>query len=205
MSRLSLPLYAGVLVCLLNASSTVIAQQSATAPGATRKTAPANQKFAAQSAAAPAGQLPNGASSIRETYGDWTVNCRLLEGQKQCLLLQAQGDTQTKQRLFEIELRTPKDGKTEGTVLMPFGLKLDSGAILSLDDKDLGQALRFSTCHPQGCLLPVSLQTATIEAMKKGKVLTVASLNLNNGEVVAFKISLDGFAAASARFAELAR
>jgi invasion protein IalB len=205
MSRLYLPLFAGVLACLLNVASTVFAQQSANTPGGARKTAPANQKFAAQSAAVPAGQLPNGASSISETYGDWTVNCRLVEGQKQCLLVQAQGDTQTKQRIFEIQLRTPKDGKTEGTILMPFGLKLESGAILSLDDKDLGQGLRFSTCTPQGCLLPLSLQTVTIEAIKKGKTLTVASLNLNNGEVVAFKISLEGFAAASARTAELAR
>jgi invasion protein IalB len=45
----------------------------------------------------------------------------------------------------------------------------------------------------------------TIEAMKKGKKLTVASLNLNNGEVVAFKISLEGFAAAAVRVAELAK
>jgi invasion protein IalB len=41
--------------------------------------------------------------------------------------------------------------------------------------------------------------------MKKGKKLTVASLNLNNGEVVVFKISLEGFAAASARVAEVAK
>jgi invasion protein IalB len=206
MSRLYLPLFAGVLAGLLNAGGTVNAQQSSTAPGATRKTAPvpATQKFVAQSAPLAA-HLPNGASSINETYGDWTVNCRLLEGQKQCLLLQAQGNNQTKQRIFEIQLRAPKDGKTEGTILMPFGLKLDSGAVLSLDDKDLGQGLHFSTCTPQGCLLPVSLQTTTIEAMKKSKMLTVASLNLNNGEVVAFKVSLEGFVAASARVAELAR
>jgi invasion protein IalB len=163
-------------------------------------------EICAQSAAAtPATQLPNGASSINETYGDWIVDCRLLEGQKQCMLLQAQGNSQTKQRIFEIQLRTPKDGKAEGTILMPFGLKLDSGAILTLDDKDLGQRLHFSTCTPAGCLLPVSFQTATTDMMKKGKVLTVASLNLNNSEVVAFNISLEGFAAASARIAELAR
>jgi invasion protein IalB len=41
--------------------------------------------------------------------------------------------------------------------------------------------------------------------LKKGKTLTVASLNLNSGEVVTFKISLEGFAAASARIAELGR
>jgi invasion protein IalB len=205
MSRVYLFLFAGALAGLLNGGSAAIAQQSAITPGAARKTAPSNQNFVVGSAAAPPAHLPNGASSISETYGDWTVNCRLFEGQKQCLLLQAQGDTQTKQRIFEIQLRTPKDGKTEGTILMPFGLKLDSGAIISLDDKDLGQALHFSTCTPQGCLLPVSLQAITIEAMKKGKMLTVASLNLNNGEVVAFKISLEGFAVASARTAELGR
>jgi invasion protein IalB len=149
MSRVYLVLFSGVLAGLLNAGSTAIAQQSATTPVAARKTAP--EKFAAQSAAVPTAQLPNGASSINETYGDWTVNCRLLEGQKQCLLLQAQGDTQTKQRIFEIQLRTPKDGKTDGTILMPFGLKLDSGAILSLDDKDLGQGLHFSTCTAACC------------------------------------------------------
>jgi hypothetical protein len=41
-------------------------------------------------------------------------------------LLQAQGSSQTRQRIFEIQLRAPKDGKMEGTILMPFGMKCDS-------------------------------------------------------------------------------
>jgi invasion protein IalB len=205
MLRVWLFLFAGVLADALTSASAVMSQPSDTAP---HKAAPAsaNQRFAAQPATvAPATPLPNGASSINETYGDWIVDCRLVEGQKQCVLLQAQGNNQTKQRIFEIQLRPPKDGKTEGTILMPFGLKLDSGAILSLDDKDLGEGLHFSTCLPQGCLLPVSFQMATVDVLKKGKTLTVASLNLNSGEVVTFKISLEGFAAASARIAELGR
>jgi invasion protein IalB len=160
---------------------------------------------AAQPAAAPAAQFPNGASSVSETYGNWTINCRLLEGQKHCVVMQAQGNSQTKQRLFEIELQTPRDGKVEGTILMPTGLKLDAGAVLKIDDKDFGSGLRFSTCVPQGCLLPVSLQTASVEVMKKGKLLTVASLNFDNEEVVSFKVSLDGFAPAIARVAELGK
>jgi invasion protein IalB len=88
---------------------------------------------------------------------------------------------------------------------MPFGLKLDSGAILKLDDKDLGQGLRFSTCVPQGCLAPVSLPTVATDAMKKAKKLTVASLNLNGGDVISFNVPLEGFAAATARVAELAK
>jgi invasion protein IalB len=186
----------------------VVAQQPLDAPGSARKAMPlsTSPRLAAQSTAAtPSQQLPNGASSISETYGDWTVNCRLVDGQKQCLLLHAQGNGQTGQRVFAIELRIPKDGKTEGTILMPFGLKLDSGAILKLDDKDLGQGLRFSTCMPQGCLLPVSLPTVAVDAMKKAKMLTVASLNASSGEVITFNVPLEGFAAAIARIAELGR
>ncbi len=150
-----------------------------------------------------AAQLPNGASSINETYTDWTVDCRVVESQKLCVLSQAQGNNQTGQRSFAIELRMPKEGKTEGTILMPFGLKLEAGAILKLDDKNLGQGLRFSTCVPQGCLLPVSFPTVATDAMKIGKTLAVASLNLANGEAVTFNVSLNGFAAALDRAVQL--
>ena len=90
----------------------------------------------------------------------------------------------------------------EGTIVLPFGLKLNSGAVLKLDDQYLGQGLRFLTCVPAGCLLPVSFSMTGIDAMKNGKILTVASLNLKD-EIIAFKVSLDGFVAASARIIEL--
>jgi invasion protein IalB len=205
MSRLILMTLALAATC----NGLAIAQPSNDAvPATLRRTAPSAtaQRLAAQPATAtPAARLPNGASSVNETYGDWTVNCRLVDGQKHCLLMQTQGNSQTKQRLFEIGLQAPRDGKVEGTVLMPFGLKLDSGALLKLDEKDFGAGLRFSTCVPQGCLLPLSWQAPSIDAMKKAKTLTVASLNLNNGEVVAFKISLEGFAPAVARIVELCK
>lgn len=153
--------------------------------------------------AAPVSSLPNGASAINEVYGDWTVNCRMAEGQKLCVLTQSQGNSQTNQRVFAIELRTPKDGKTEGAILMPFGLRLENGAVLRLDDKDLGKGLRFSTCMPAGCLLPVSFPSVATDAMQKGKTLTAAALNLANGEAVTFNISLNGFAAALARIGQL--
>jgi invasion protein IalB len=39
---------------------------------------------------------------------------------------------------------------------MPFGLNLDAGVLLKLDDKDIGKGSRFFTRVPRGCLLPVS-------------------------------------------------
>ena len=158
---------------------------------------------ATPAAAGSPAQLPNGASSIVETYGDWTVNCGIENATKLCILSQAQGNKETGQRTFAIELRAPRDGRSDGTVLMPFGLRLESGAVLKLDEKDLGQGLRFSTCIPQGCLLPFSFPAVVTDAMKNAKMLAVVSQNLANGQAVTFNISLNGFAAALARSIQL--
>ena len=81
-------------------------------------------------------QLPRGASAISETYGDWIVKCLLDGGTKLCTLGQTQSSKETNQQVFAIEL-IPRDGKAEGNMLMPFGLKLDAGAVVKLDGKDL--------------------------------------------------------------------
>ena len=192
------------LICLICISLTMVdfavAQQPVSPPHPRQAPAPTVQQ-----PAAPAATLPNGATSINETYGDWTVDCRIADRQKVCLLSQAQGNRETGQRVYAIELRPPADGKTEGTILMPFGLNLDAGAVLKLDDKDLGKGLRFSTCAPQGCLLPVSFPAVATDAMRKGTKLVVASLNLSSGEAVTFNVSLSGFSAALDRMIQLAR
>jgi invasion protein IalB len=188
-------------VVVLMATNAAVAQQP------TPRTAPANraQGPTVQQPATPTPTLPNGASSINETYGDWTVDCRIADSQKHCLLVQAQRNSQSGQRTYAIELRPPREGKTEGAILMPFGLNLESGAILKLDDKDLGKGLRFSTCLPQGCLLPVSFPTVATDAMRKGTKLVVASLNISSSEAVTFNVSLAGFGAALDRMRQLAR
>lgn len=198
-------LFAPIAALATFAATAVLAQQQL--PSAPRPVPPARAPAPAaqQQQTGPAAMLPNGASSINETYGDWTVDCRIVDQQKQCALSQAQGNKETGQRRFAIELRPPRDGKTEGTVLMPFGLNLDAGALLKLDDNDLGKGVRFSTCVPQGCLLPVSFPTVAIDAMRKGTKFVVASLNLSSNEPVTFTVSLNGFSAALTRTSELAK
>jgi invasion protein IalB len=149
-----------------------------------------------------AAQLPKGASAISETYGDWIVKCLLDGGTRLCTLGQTQVSKETNQQIFAIEL-IPRDGKTEGNILMPFGLKLDTGAIVKLDGKDLEQP-RFSTCTAQGCLLPVSFPTVVTDTISKAKTLTVAAQNISNGQAVVFNVPLNGFAAALERTIQLA-
>jgi len=158
--------------------------------------------FAQQQSAA---QLPNGASAINEIYGDWVVDCRIVDGQKLCGLSQAQGDGRTGQRIFVIELRHPRDGKADGSILMPFGVSLERGASLKLDDNEFGEPLRFTTCLPQGCLLAVSLSVGIADPIRKASKLTVSSINQTSGETITFTISLKGFGAAVERIAQLAR
>ncbi len=214
MSRASITVIAVAAIAGLVVASPLFAQQNIgdqpesaaparrvpAKPGAT-----AASKAVAQAvpAATPAARLPNGASAITETYGDWTVNCGIDNGGKACIFSQAQGNKDTGQRSFAIELRTPREGRTEGTILVPFGLKLEAGALLKLDDRDLGQGLRFSTCVPQGCLVPISFPIVANDAIRKAQKLTVASLNLGSGEAVTFAISLNGFGAALDRIIQL--
>ncbi|WP_076859011.1 invasion associated locus B family protein [Bradyrhizobium mercantei] len=146
-------------------------------------------------------QLPRGASAISETYGDWIVKCQLDGGARLCTLSQTQTSKETNQQVFAIELLL-RNGKAEGNMLMPFGLKLDAGAVVKLDGKDLEQT-RFSTCTAQGCLLPVSFPTVVTDTMSKANTLTVAAQNINTGQAVVFNIPLNGFAAALERTIQL--
>ncbi|MGY2807893.1 MULTISPECIES: invasion associated locus B family protein [unclassified Bradyrhizobium] len=146
-------------------------------------------------------QLPKGASAISETYGDWIVKCQLDGGAKLCTLGRTQLAKETNQQIFAIEL-IPRDGKAEGNILMPFGLKFDAGAVLKLDGKDLEQT-RFSTCTTQGCLLPVSFPTVVTDTISRAKMLTVAAQSISNGQAVVFNVPLNGFAAAPERTIQL--
>lgn len=153
----------------------------------------------------PTVALPNGASSINETYGEWSVACSIIDNVKACTFSQAQGNTQTGQRTFAIELRAPQEGKTDGVLLMPFGLKLDDGVKMKIDEQGLGQGARFSTCIPQGCLVPISFPTVATDALRKGTDLIITASNLNGGEAPTIKVSLNGFTAAMNRVVDLSK
>lgn len=190
-----------IVATVLSVAVPVVAQETQPAAKGDRTLA----ETAMQDGNKPAVSLPNGASSINETYGDWTVNCAIADNQKRCGFSQEQGNSQTGQRVFAIDLQLPADGRTNGVLLLPFGLKLDDGVKLKLDEQNLGQGARFSTCVPAGCLVPVSFPTVATDALKKGEKLVVTAAREGGGEVPTFTVSLDGFTTALNRVAELAK
>jgi invasion protein IalB len=148
--------------------------------------------------------LPNGASSISETYGDWTVKCAIVDGKKACVFSQTRSDEKG-DRVFAVEFHSAQNGATNGILLMPFGLKLADGVKLKIDAQNLGQGAPFESCLQQGCIVPLTLPTVATDAMKNGKNLIVSATFANAAEPTAFSISLAGFAAALSRVGDLTK
>ena len=68
--------------------------------------------------------LPNGATSLQETYLDWQVGCQIIDNAKRCALSHQQVQ-QNGRRVLAVELQQTPDGKLAGSLVLPFGLLLD--------------------------------------------------------------------------------
>ncbi|MDJ1157026.1 invasion associated locus B family protein [Chelatococcus sp. SYSU_G07232] len=152
-----------------------------------------------------AAPLPGGAGSLVETYQDWVVACQAQNNVTTCVMRQVQSNAQTGQHVLTAEFRNAADGKLEGVLLMPFGLALAQGAAAKIDENATGLTLSFSTCMPQGCIAPVSVDAATAGKLRSGTTLNVSAAALNPPQPVRFKVSLKGFSSALSRIVELTK
>ncbi|MBN9047551.1 MAG: invasion associated locus B family protein [Rhizobiales bacterium] len=158
---------------------------------------------ASPSLAEQTASLPGGASSLQETYQDWTVDCQLTRGVKQCAMSQTQNQKNGR-RVLAIELQSNKQQNAEGVLILPFGLKLDAGVILSVDDKPALPALRFSTCLPGGCLVPLTFDARTLAVLRSGQAVKIRTQRID-GPAMTFSVSLKGFATGFDRLAVLGK
>lgn len=161
------------------------------------------QPGGAASGGAAASGLPGGASSLNETYKDWRVSCAQQGATKRCVLAQTQTQ-QNGKRVLALELNAPRGDTVSGTLILPFGLVLDSGVTFQIDDKPAMQPTRFRTCVPAGCLIPVTFDAPTLVALRAGTVLKINAV-ADDGAAVPFSISLQGFGAALDRAGVLSR
>ena len=166
------------------------------APKPAAKPAPAE---AAPAAAAPApahAAWPTGASTVSESYGDWTMTCTRPSEKITCIVAQSQGDSQTGRRKFGFELQTPANGRSEGIVLMPFGLSIEPGVSFKLDEQALGKGAPFTACGPDGCFVPISFPTLALDGMRAAKKLFVIGQKSGGGDAATITVPLEGFAQA---------
>lgn len=142
---------------------------------------------------ADASSLPGGASSLQETYQDWSLVCQSAP-QKVCVISQQQVQ-QSGQRVLAIELLSNGDGALSGNLVLPFGLMLDAGAVLQIDDAAPQEARRFFTCLPAGCLVRLDFDAEALAALRAGTTLQVKVQSAEGQEVVV-PVSLMGLGAA---------
>lgn len=147
--------------------------------------------------------LPGGASSLTESHGDWQVLCKAPEDAVRCSLSQTQARGEDRRRLLAVELTSDDGRQVSGTLVLPFGLKLDAGVELAVDEDGARDALRFSTCLPDGCLVPLLFDKSTVAALRAGETLIVTAVANSGEQEVVFSISLAGFSSALDRVTEL--
>jgi len=184
------------------AISTPVAPPAALPPPAASPDLRLAQAATTPAAGTAASTLPGGASSLQETYDDWQVACGQQGGVKRCAMGQQQISKENRQRVLDIEL-WPAGDKLEGALMLPFGLALDQGVTLQVDDAAPGQPLHFRTCLPGGCVVPLSFEGRSLTALLHGTSLKLKAV-VDGGGIAPFTISLKGFSGAYNRSVALA-
>jgi len=174
------------------------------APGQRDAGAPSPRLAQATPSPQPPSTLPGGASSLNETYRDWQVACAQQGSAKRCIMRQQQFSQQNRQRVLAIEIGSVANNRLDGVLVLPFGLALDAGVKLQIDDGVTGQPLRFKTCLPAGCVVPLAFDAPLTANLRKGAALKVTA-TADGGEASPFSISLNGFATALDRIIALSR
>ena len=148
-----------------------------------------------------AATLPNGASSLQETYQDWRLACTIQDNVRACTVSQDQAQ-QNGQRLLAVELRPRPNGGLVGTLLLPFGILFEPGVSAQIDDAPPVARLPFRTCLPNGCIALFPIDRALMQKLKAGAAL---KLNVTTAAdtKLSFPVSLKGLGAALDRVAGL--
>jgi invasion protein IalB len=148
--------------------------------------------------------LPNGATSLKETYGNWTVNCRAETKQESkevtvtCNVEQEQLRSSDRQRLLLTSIVPGADGTAKGLFLLPFGLAVDQGVTLQIDTGPVTKPLPFKTCVVKGCIVQFDWPKATIDGLRTSNTLKLGAKTAD-GKAAPFTIPLGGFADANDR------
>lgn len=186
------------LVALLAAGGAAFAQDTDTPAGDTAAEAePATEEGTAAEPGLDMGQeVREDASYIKETYGDWQLQCFRSEAdedpcQMYQLLREDAGNPVAEFSLFKL----PDDSEAVAgaTIVVPLGTLLPQGLRITVDD-GAAKAYNFSFCSMVGCFARIGFTQEDIDGFKSGgeAFLTIVPAQAPDQRVV-IKASLDGF------------
>ncbi|MBB4076483.1 invasion protein IalB [Bartonella fuyuanensis] len=151
-----------------------------------------------------AATLPNGASSLTETYGLWTINCSIQEGKKVCFMHRQEVNEQGRV-VVAMSLILNAEGVVSGNLTIPFGILVSKPVRLQVDEGKAVIETGIRTCVPAGCLVPVVFDKNHVAALRAGKQFKLAMTIAAPGEppLNDLFIQLNGFSNALNRLTAL--
>ncbi|UXN03646.1 MULTISPECIES: invasion associated locus B family protein [unclassified Bartonella] len=145
--------------------------------------------------AAPAANsvsFSGGASTVQETFQDWTVSCGVQNSKKICSVSQQQMQNNG-QRVMAIEV-IPSATDSKINLVLPFGLRLAEGMTYRIDN-GAPATTAFNTCYPGGCVANLPLTNQLVSGLKSGQNLILVGKAFDGGQDVTLTVSLKGFSA----------
>ncbi|KEG19849.1 invasion associated locus B family protein [Bartonella bacilliformis] len=125
--------------------------------------------------------LPNGASSLAETYGLWSVNCGIQDGKKICIMLRQEVNEQDRV-LLSMNVSLDEEGVVSGNLTIPFGILVSKPIRLHVDDSKSVIETNVRTCVPAGCVVPVVFDKNFVGSLRAGKQLKLSMTIAAPGE-----------------------
>lgn len=135
--------------------------------------------------------------SIAAQETPWQVNCAAAEGVEglSCSMVKSLTINEGKQVLAQAAIVAGAAGEPFVVrILVPHGMALADGLVLSVDDAEFGTAT-FRTSLAGGAIAVTDLTPELEEAMRNGGKLQIAGTQ-NNGQALRLEMSLEGFSAA---------
>jgi len=158
---------------------------------------------AAMATGSIAGGLPGGATSLVETHGSWQLNCSDEAATVNCIISQAQINSETEQQMLAIELRPDGAGGLSGALVLPFGLALSQGITVGIDDQEANAALGFTTCLPVGCIVPIGFDASSIDALGDANQLSITATISDSGDPISLAVIIPGMKSAVDRMQDI--
>ena len=148
-------------------------------------------------------------SALTETYGNWTVQCRMnfdqadSDIQRTCQLSQELRQPSSGRRVIMVAITADlESGGAQLTLVAPFGLLLPEGFGLSIDEADIGRS-EFKTCiGSTGCIAEKPIAPEQLDLIAEGETLGVHTVAMG-GQKLVTNLSLDGFGVAYKRLLAL--
>ena len=156
---------------------------------------------AAPAAAPAAPPQPTDISVI----GDWTVHCFPVQSPNPCEMTTEMDAKETHQRILGVTIAfVPSADKHVLIVAVPLGVAIQKGLIIQTDSFT-SPMLPYRSCDRAGCYVEMVIDNASVDSISHSGANAAIKIVADGGKEFDLHLSLNGFAAAHDKMAELAK